>query len=113
MSLWVRVSSNDVWQSSVTDPVEDLGPALHSDRLVDGEHGEADVVKVGDAVVGPHPVRPALRPVDRAAAAVTGLSAGRGRLALRRSEDIWNQDDIKMGERISVTQIRGAGWANG
>ena len=109
----MRGLSNDVCQSSVTDPVEDLGPALHSDRLVDRQHGEAYVVKVGDAVVGSHPVWPALRPVDRAAAAITGLSAGRGWLTLRRSKDIWNQDHINIGEPISVTNIIGAGWPNG
>ena len=66
---------------------------------------------MGDAVVGSHPVRPALRPVDRAAAAITGLGAGCGWLPLRRSEDIWNQDDINTGERISVAQRSGAGWS--
>lgn len=52
-----------------THPVEHVGPALHSDALVHGQHGEAKVVKVGDAVVGPRPAAPALAAVDGARAA--------------------------------------------
>ena len=38
-----------------THIIEHIGPALHGDALEDGEHGQAEVVKVGDAVVGPLP----------------------------------------------------------
>lgn len=40
-------------------PIEDVSPSLHGDALEDGEHSKEDVVKVGDAVVGPLPVLPA------------------------------------------------------
>ena len=40
---------------TVMDPVEDVRPALQGDALEDGEHGEDEVVKVGDAVVGTLP----------------------------------------------------------
>lgn len=42
-----------------THIVEDVGPSLHGDALEDGEHSKEDIVKVGDAVVGPLPVLPA------------------------------------------------------
>ena len=38
-----------------TYPVEDVGPALHGDALEHSEHGEGEVVKVGDAVFGSVP----------------------------------------------------------
>lgn len=53
----------------LTHPVEDIGPALHGDALVHGEHGEAEVVEVGDAVVGPRPAAPAFAAIDGARAA--------------------------------------------
>ena len=37
-------------------PVEDGCPALHSDALEHSQHGEDDVVKGGDPVVGPLPL---------------------------------------------------------
>lgn len=49
-----------------THPVEDIGPPLHGDALVHGEHGEAKVVEVGDAVVGPRPAAPTLAAIDGA-----------------------------------------------
>ena len=36
----------------LTYVVEHVGPSLHGDALEDGEHGEQDVVELGDAVVG-------------------------------------------------------------
>ncbi len=39
-----------------THVVHDVGPALHRDALEHCEHGEPEVVKVGDAVVWPVPV---------------------------------------------------------
>lgn len=36
---------------SVRYPVQYGSPALHSDTLEDGEHGEADVVEAGDTAV--------------------------------------------------------------
>lgn len=47
-----------------THPVKDVSPPLHGDALVHGEHGEAKVVKVGDAVVGSRPAAPALAAID-------------------------------------------------
>ena len=40
----------------VVDPVEHVGPSLQCDALEDGQHGLADVVKVGDPVLRPLPV---------------------------------------------------------
>ncbi len=39
-----------------TYPVKDWSPSFHGDTLEDGEHGQADVVEGGDAVVGPLPL---------------------------------------------------------
>ena len=39
-----------------THPIEDGCPTLHADTLEHGQHGEADVVEGGDAVVGTHPL---------------------------------------------------------
>ncbi len=39
----------------LTYEVEHFCPSLHGDALEDGEHGEQDVVKLGDAVVGSEP----------------------------------------------------------
>ena len=52
-----------LWGRLCTYVVEDVHPALHGDALEHGEHGEQDVVKVGDAVVGSDPVLPAHRAV--------------------------------------------------
>lgn len=41
--------------SHVTYKVQHVCPALHGHTLEDGEHGQADVVKVGDAIVGSLP----------------------------------------------------------
>ena len=38
-----------------THIVHDVSPALHGDALEDGQHGQAEVVEVGDAPVGPLP----------------------------------------------------------
>lgn len=57
------------WQARAqTHPVKDVSPSLHGDALVHGEHGEAEVVKVGDAMVGPWPATPALTAIDGAPA---------------------------------------------
>ena len=37
-------------------PIEDWCPAFHGDALEDCEHGQADVVERGDAVVGALPL---------------------------------------------------------
>ncbi len=42
--------------TQLTHPVEYLRPPLHGDALKDGEHGVADVVEGGDAVVGSLPL---------------------------------------------------------
>lgn len=47
-----------------THPVQDISPPFHGDALVHGEHGEAEVVKVGDAMIGPRPAAPALAAID-------------------------------------------------
>lgn len=36
-------------------PVQDVSPAFHGDALKDCQHGEEEVIKVGDATVGPWP----------------------------------------------------------
>lgn len=51
-----------------THPVEDISPPFHGDALVHGEHREAEVVKVGDAMVGPWPASSALTTIDGAGA---------------------------------------------
>lgn len=53
-----------------THPVKNVRPALHGDALEHGEHGEGEVVEVGDAPVGAHPAAPTLRAVGGALAAV-------------------------------------------
>lgn len=53
-------------------PVEDISPALHGDALEDCQHGEEEVVEVGDAAVGAVPPAAALGAVDDALAAVAG-----------------------------------------
>lgn len=58
-------------------PVEDVGPALHSDTLEHSQHGKENVVKVGDAAIRPLPLAPALRSVAHAKAAAAGEGAGR------------------------------------
>ena len=40
----------------VVDPVEHVSPALQRDALEDGQHGLADIVKVGDPVLRSLPV---------------------------------------------------------
>ena len=51
-----EVDPVEVAAHAVVGPVQDLRPALHGDALEDGEHGVADVVEGGDAVVGPLPL---------------------------------------------------------
>lgn len=74
-----------------TDPVENFGPSLHGDALVDCKHGEADVVEVRDAVIGSLPAGPALRAVDGAAASVASLGAGCRQLTFCCGVDICAQ----------------------
>ena len=52
-------------------PVEHVRPALHGDALKHRQHGEQEVVEVGDATVGPLPALPAHCAVDGALAPVT------------------------------------------
>lgn len=62
-------------QSAAAYPVENFSPALHGDALVDSEHGKAEVIEVGDAVVGPWPATAALGAVDGAVSPVAGAGA--------------------------------------
>ena len=71
-----------------TYPVEDVGPALHGDALVDGEHGEAEVVEVRDAVVGAGPPATALAAADGAGPAGARPGAGGRLLVLHRGHDV-------------------------
>ena len=71
-----------------THPVEDIGPPLHGDALVHGEHGEAEVIKVGDAMVGPRPATPTLAAIDGAWTPRARPGAGRGLLVLHGGHDI-------------------------
>lgn len=59
-----------------THPVQDISPPLHGDALVHSEHGEAKVVEVGDAVVGPWPASSALTAIDGAGAPRASSSTG-------------------------------------
>lgn len=78
-----------IWLAEAfTDPVENFGPSLHGDALVDRQHGEADVVEVRDAVIGSLPAGPALGTLDGAAASVSSQSAGCRQLTFRRGVDI-------------------------
>lgn len=45
----------DIALDRLTHVVEHICPSLHGDALEDGEDGEQDVVKLGDAVVGSKP----------------------------------------------------------
>lgn len=61
------VSTESLVKSSRTtlnSPVEHVCPALHGDTLEHGQHGEQEVVKVGDAIVGAVPALPALGAID-------------------------------------------------
>lgn len=49
-----------------TDPVQHVGPALHGDALEDSQHGEQEVVKVGDAAIWSMPALSALGVVEGA-----------------------------------------------
>ena len=40
----------------IAHPVKDVDPALHGDALEHCQHGEPDVVKGGDAIVGSLPL---------------------------------------------------------
>lgn len=86
------------------DPVENFSPPLHGDALVDRQHGEADVVKVRDAVIGSLPAGPTLGPVDGAAASVASLSAGCRQLTFRRGVDICAPD------RDEAADLRALYW---
>lgn len=59
-----------------THPVQDVSPPLHGDTLVHGEHREAKVVKVSDAMVGSWPASSALTTVDGAGAPGASSSTG-------------------------------------
>lgn len=69
------VSRPHGWSGSY--PVEDISPALHRDALENRQHGEEDVVEVGDAAVGALPLAPALGAVLDTEAAAAGEGAGR------------------------------------
>ena len=69
-------------------PVEHVCPALHGDALIYGEHGEAEVVEVGDAVVGAGPPAAALAAADGAGAAGARPGAGGRLLILHRGHDV-------------------------
>lgn len=62
-------------------PVEDVCPSLHGDALKNCQHGEENVVKVGDPAVGTFPLSPALRAVGDTEAPAPGERAG-GRVIL-------------------------------
>lgn len=53
-------------------PVEDVGPPLHRDALEHRQHGEEEVVKVGDPSIGTVPPAPTLCAVDDTLTAVAG-----------------------------------------
>lgn len=59
-----------------THPVQHISPPLHGDALVHGEHREAKVVEVCDAMVGSWPASSALAAVDGAGAPRAGPSTG-------------------------------------
>lgn len=63
-------------------PVEHVCPAFHGDALEDGQHGEEEVVEVGDASVGPCPAPAALGLVQGARTPGSRRCAGR-RVLLR------------------------------
>lgn len=43
---------------SITDPVQNIRPALSGDALVYREHGKSQIVKVGNAIIWPGPTTP-------------------------------------------------------
>lgn len=73
----------------VTDPVQHFGPSLHGDALEHSKHCKANVVKVGDAIVGPLPAWPTLGAIDHTAPAVTRLGTRRRKLIFCYGVDIW------------------------
>lgn len=102
-----------------THPVQDLRPALHGDALVHGKHGEAEVVKVGDAVVGARPAASALAAVDGARAPRARPGAGRWLLVLHCGHNICRQKGrehqtreraFSKGRGLRRTQRKCKGW---
>lgn len=71
-----------MWEiQGYTHGVEHVGPAFEGDALEDGEHGEAEVVEVGDAVVRALPVLLRIAdPLDAQALAVEAAGAARVRV---------------------------------
>lgn len=49
--------------ASQTYVVQHVCPSLHGDALEDGEHGEQNVVELGDPVVGSNPPFPTVRAI--------------------------------------------------
>ena len=75
-----------------THIVEDVCPSLHGDALEDGEHSKEDIVKVGDAVVGPLPVLPAGGP--------TLTLPGRRLLSARKISHLITCREEQWGEKL-------------
>lgn len=59
-------------------PVKNVCPTLHGDALEHRQHGEENVVEVGDAAVGALPLAPALRAVPHTEAPTAGKRTRRG-----------------------------------
>lgn len=76
-----------MYNIDATDPVEYFSPSLHGYALVDRQHGESNIVKVGYSIVGTLPAGPTNRAIDHAAATVSSLSAGCRKLTFCRGID--------------------------
>lgn len=72
----------------LTDPIQNIRPALCGDTLIDSEHRETQIIKMCDAVIGPGPSPMTLGSVQSTAPTVTGLSARRRLLVLNSRDDI-------------------------
>lgn len=70
-------------------PVQHICPALHGDALEHCQHGEGEVVEVGDAMLGPFPPGPAHGPV-LTLPPMACLQSTRGRVLFR-----WNISTAK------------------
>lgn len=69
-------------------PVEDISPSLCGDTLVDSQHGKAQVVEVGDAVVWTWPASSTLCAIDCATTSIPCLGTWRWLLILHCSDDV-------------------------
>lgn len=84
-----------------TYPVEDVGPALCSDTLVDSQHGKAQVIKMGNPVVRAWPPNSTFSAIDETAAAIASFGAWSRFLIFYCCNNIWTPQEHNTSVEIS------------